>query len=222
MPRGIVLSIYLGCTEFSAAESICRTAPPSSVHASPLPQPSSQRRVTLRSIILLSYRSCSPEKQSAQITRRQERPVSILVSVCSQSCCAVTCSTAVKCLSLICSHSLIMHVYLMFLYTESSFLFISHWFTRSDLCMNEWQSYTHTEACVMSQWGHKHTNIISRTALRVTSWVFHRFIWVKAFHILIPYTQECKGIHATPQNKSQFFWRPCSRNICSAECTYYF
>ncbi len=31
VPRGIVLSIYLGCTEFSAADSICRTAPPSSV-----------------------------------------------------------------------------------------------------------------------------------------------------------------------------------------------
>ncbi len=36
-----------------------------------------------------------------------------------------------------------------------------------------------------SQWGHKHTNIISRTALRVTSSAFHRFIWVKlaSYHI---------------------------------------
>ncbi len=31
MPRRIVLSIYLGCTEFSAAGNICRTTPPSSV-----------------------------------------------------------------------------------------------------------------------------------------------------------------------------------------------
>ncbi len=38
---------------------------------------------------------------------------------------------------------------------------------------------------VTSQWGHKHTNNISRTALRVTSWAFHRFIWVKlsSYHI---------------------------------------
>ncbi len=34
-------------------------APRSSVQVYPLPQPSSLRRVTLRSIILLSYRSCS-------------------------------------------------------------------------------------------------------------------------------------------------------------------
>ncbi len=39
-----------------------------------------------------------------------------------------------------------MHVCLV-LYTESSFLFLSHWFTRSDLCMNGWQRFslaTHT------------------------------------------------------------------------------
>ncbi len=39
-------------------------APPSSVHVSPLPQLSSLRHVTLLSIILLRYRSCSLEKQS--------------------------------------------------------------------------------------------------------------------------------------------------------------
>ncbi len=50
--------------------------------------------------------------------------------------------------------------------------------------MYEWMD-THTEARMTSQWGHKHTNHISRTALRVTSWVFHRFIWVKlsSYHI---------------------------------------
>ncbi len=41
MPRGIVLSIYKGCTELSAAGNICRTAQ----HVSPFPQPSSGCRV---------------------------------------------------------------------------------------------------------------------------------------------------------------------------------
>ncbi len=38
---------------------------------------------------------------------------------------------------------------------------------------------------LQSQWGHKHTYIISRTALRVTSSAFHRFIWVKlaSYHV---------------------------------------
>ncbi len=59
---------------------------------------------------------------------------------------------------------------------------------RSYLCINGWQSaraHTHTQSRVMSQWGHKHTNNISRTALRITSWAFHRFIWVKlsSYHI---------------------------------------
>ncbi len=71
MPRRIVLSIYLGCTEFSAAENICRTAPPNSVQV-PLPQPSSLRRVTLCSIIQLPP-MLTGEAESAQITRRQER-----------------------------------------------------------------------------------------------------------------------------------------------------
>ncbi len=39
-------------------------APPSSVQVCTLPLPPALRRVTLCSITLLSYRSCSPEKQS--------------------------------------------------------------------------------------------------------------------------------------------------------------
>ncbi len=72
---------------------------------------------------------------------------------------------------------------------------------RSYLCMNGWCAFsftTHTEARVTSQWGHKHKNNISRTALRVTLSVFHRFIWVKVFHII--YT--VKVFTETCQNKS--------------------
>jgi len=130
----------------------------------------------------------------------------------------------------------------MFLYTESSFLFISHCFAQSDVMsinsyyavISLWMddrdarfplahthTHTHTEALVTSQWGYKHMNNISRTALRVTSWAFHRLIWVKAFHILISYKlhRNIKVFTATHQNKSQFFWRQCRRNICLVECT---
>ncbi len=62
---------------------------------------------------------------------------------------------------------------------------------------------THTEACVTSQWGHKHTNNISRTALRVTSWAFHHFIGVKlsSYHT----HRNVKVFTATRQNKSPGF-----------------
>ncbi len=65
MPQGIVLSIYLGCTEFSAAENIFCTAQSSSVHDSALPQPPSLRRVTLRSITVRSHRT-RRERQSGR------------------------------------------------------------------------------------------------------------------------------------------------------------
>ncbi len=80
----IVLSIY----EFSAADNICRTAPPSSVQVSPLPQQSSLQRMTLRSVFRWNtnhlvyaiplYHSAqlllmlTGRAESAQITRRQE------------------------------------------------------------------------------------------------------------------------------------------------------
>ncbi len=74
--------------------------------------------------------------------------------------------------------------------------------TRSYLCMNEWQrcSFSFTTHILKrvwrSHWGHKYTNIISRTALRVSSWAFDSFIWVKLAHII--YTQKCEGIHGNP------------------------
>ncbi len=46
-------------------------------------------------------------------------------------------------------------------------------------------AHTHTEARVTSQWGHKHTNI-SRTALRLTSWVFSPFNLSKTILISYP------------------------------------
>ncbi len=68
-------------------------------------------------------------------------------------------------------------------YTESPFLLISHWFTRSDvmsinsyyaiISLHEWKTDVRFPLPrVTSQWGHKYMNI-SRTALRVTSWAFH-------------------------------------------------
>ncbi len=56
--------------------------------------------------------------------------------------------------------------------------------------------HTHTHWSARESCGHKHTNNISRTALRVTSSAFHSFIWVKlaSYHI---HTET-----ATRQNKS--------------------
>ncbi len=54
-------------------------------------------------------------------------------------------------------------------------------------------THTHTAVISASQWGDKHTNNISRTALRVTSWVFHL-----SKTSVISYTQKCKGIHGNP------------------------
>ncbi len=41
--------------------------------------------------------------------------------------------------------------------------------------------------CFQHKWGHKYMNNIPRTARRVTSWAFDRFIWVKrsSYHIYI-------------------------------------
>ncbi len=73
------------------------------------------------------------------------------------------------------------------------------------ISVNEWHrravSFTeniHTEACDargdfsvcrLTKWGHKYMNNIPRTARRVTSWAFDRFIWVKrsSYHIYIGY-----------------------------------
>ncbi len=50
--------------------------------------------------------------------------------------------------------------------------------------------------CFQHKWGHKYTNNIPRTAQRVTSWAFDRFIWVKrsSYHIYIGY-RNLKGSH---------------------------
>ncbi len=83
-----------------------------------------------------------------------------------------------------------------------------HWSAHAMLCSHaliiqlmrrafSFCTHTHWIAHVTSQCEHKHTNNISRTALRVTSWAFHRFIWVKlsSYHIN---TQKCKSIHGNP------------------------
>ncbi len=50
--------------------------------------------------------------------------------------------------------------------------------------------------CRLTKWGHKYMNNIPRTARRVTSWAFDRFIWVKrsSYHIYIGY-RNLKGSH---------------------------
>ncbi len=50
--------------------------------------------------------------------------------------------------------------------------------------------------CRLTKWGHKYMNNIPRTARRVTSWAFDRFIWVKrsSYHIYIGY-RNLKGPH---------------------------
>ncbi len=76
-------------------------------------------------------------------------------------------------------------------------VFLLHTHTHAHAC-------THAHSLVTSQWGHKHTNNISKTALRVTSWAFDRFIWVKlsSYHI----HTNVKVFAATRQNKSVFYF----------------
>ncbi len=80
------------------------------------------------------------------------------------------------------------------------------------ISVNEWHrravsftAHIHTEAraargvfsiCRLTKWGHKYMNNIPRTARRVTSWAFDRFIWVKrsSYHIYIGY-RNLKGSH---------------------------
>ncbi len=80
------------------------------------------------------------------------------------------------------------------------------------ISVNKWQTCgfiycTHTywsafdvrdvlRICRLTKWGHKYMNNIPRTARRVTSWAFDRFIWVKrsSYHIYIGY-RNLKGPH---------------------------
>ncbi len=98
MPRGIVLSIHLGCTEFSAAENICRTAQQCSCFRSPSTIITAPCDAPLYHSVQLPL-MLTGKADSAQITRRQERSmqvnVSILVAVCSRAAVLwVTFSTA--------------------------------------------------------------------------------------------------------------------------------
>ncbi len=54
------------------------------------------------------------------------------------------------------------------------------------------QTHTHTHVCRLSKWVLEYINSISRTALRVTSWVFYHFIGVKLA------SHNCKSIHGNP------------------------
>ncbi len=80
------------------------------------------------------------------------------------------------------------------------------------ISVNEWHrravsftAHIHTEArdargvfsiYRLTKWGHKYMNNIPRTARRVTSWAFDRFIWVKqsSYHKYIGY-RNLKGPH---------------------------
>ncbi len=96
---------------------------------------------------------------------------------------------------------------------------------RSYLCMNGWHRRafffsTHTEACVTSQWGHKHTNNISRTALRVTAWACHHFIGVKlsSYHT----HRNVKVFTATRQNKKSGLFEDSAAEIFVSNFMYHF
>ncbi len=80
-------------------------------------------------------------------------------------------------------------------------IFVNEWHRR----VVSFTAHIHTEArdargvfsiCRLTKWGHKYMNNIPRTARRVTSWTFDRFIWVKrsSYHIHIGY-RNLKGPH---------------------------
>ncbi len=80
---------------------------------------------------------------------------------------------------------------------------IRHWMTQT--CGFIYCTHTYWSArdarsdfsvCRLTKWGHKYMNNIPRTARRVTSWAFDRFIWVKwsSYHIYIGY-RNLKGPH---------------------------
>ncbi len=118
--------------------------------------------------------------ESAQITRRQE------IQLCQGFYIFIYVSL----------HRIIFSIHFPMIY--AIWWALTH-ITRSYL----YECMANTEACVTSQWGHKHTNDISRTALRVTSWAFRHLIWVK---LSSSYThRNVKVFTATRQNKSWIF-----------------
>ncbi len=82
------------------------------------------------------------------------------------------------------------------------FVYYSYW-SACDTCCD-------INVCHLTKWEHKYMNNISSTALRVTSWAFHRFIWVKlssSYH-MHKGKSYVKVFTATCQNKSSgFTWR---------------
>ncbi len=92
--------------------------------------------------------------------------------------------------------------FIIFLYMIYAIWWTLTHITRSYLFMNGWQTRTfscstHTEACAMSRWGHKHTNNISRTAHFMSDSQFH-----SSKTILISYTlRNVKIFTAARQNK---------------------
>ncbi len=83
--------------------------------------PSSSTAITALCDALLYHSAHAHRKSRVRSNNAPTRKVYVTLVCLQESCCAVTCcGTAVKSPSLICSHSLIIHVYLMFLYTEYS------------------------------------------------------------------------------------------------------
>ncbi len=85
------------------------------------------------------------------------------------------------------------------------------------LCVNEWRSFVYFTNCVFSVWRHEHMNFISRAALKVTSQVFHGFIWeklplktVNLFHVHLISCCSGKCKHCINHNLSwQIYWHCC-------------
>ncbi len=136
---------------FGIRKYILRRAAQPCVQVSPLPQPSSLRHVTHVQYSDLSFCSVTAHAHRKSQVRSNNAPTRnvyvtlvylyLFAVVLWHAVVQLNWATLVKCYIFI-------HVHLMFPYTESSFLLISHWFTRSDehyytiISLYEWMTKT--------------------------------------------------------------------------------
>ncbi len=138
---------------FGSRKYIPRRAAQQCVQVSPLPQPSSLRHVTHVQYSALSFCSVTAHAQvhSNNVPTRNVYVMLVylyLFAVALLCCDMLWYSWTGQCWSNFYTCYIFVHVHLMFPYTESSFLFISHWFMRSDehyyaiISLYEWMTKT--------------------------------------------------------------------------------
>ncbi len=153
---------------------------------------------------LLRYRSCSPEKPTRNV---YVMLVYLFLFAVVLLCCDMLWYnllhwTSPRYALLIFADNTALPGFIIFLYMIYAIWWTLTHITRSYLFMNGWQRRTfscstHTEVRVMSRWGHKHTNNISRTAHYMSDSQFH-----SSKTILISYTlRNVKIFTAARQNK---------------------